>query len=207
MFMNICTKKTHNQTPMNLAYLKNLERKGMKTLGENEKIVVLKGEVEKADYKDQELEEYANNPFIEALPSIFNEEVVIDRFMVKPRITKADRNFSSNIRYHTIKRVKNFVQPLPVHFLVERRLSALIRRGYLARNPLSKSYFERLRVLNEVRSEEEPSIELMDDRLNHIRSTADSLSIIGISGIGKTTAIERLLLMYPQIIKHDEYGG
>ncbi|WP_077706555.1 ATP-binding protein [Virgibacillus dokdonensis] len=179
----------------------------MKILRENENIVVLKGEVEKANYKDQELEEYANNPFIEALPSIFNEEVVIDRFMVKPRITKADRKFSPNIRYHTIKRVKNFVQPLPVHFLVERRLSALIRRGYLARNPLSKSYFERLRVLNEVRSEEEPSIKLMDDRLNHIRSTADSLSIIGISGIGKTTAIERLLLMYPQIIKHDEYGG
>lgn len=179
----------------------------MKILRENENIVVLKGEVEKANYKDQELEEYANNPFIEALPSIFNEEVVIDRFMVKPRITKADRKFSPNIRYHTIKRVKNFVQPLPVHFLVERRLSALIRRGYLARNPLSKSYFERLRVLNEVRSEEEPSIKLMDARLNHIRSTADSLSIIGISGIGKTTAIERLLLMYPQIIKHDEYGG
>nr|WP_286674736.1 MULTISPECIES: ATP-binding protein [unclassified Clostridium] len=43
--------------------------------------------------------------------------------------------------------------------------------------------------------------------MNNIRSTADSLSIIGISGIGKTTAIERLLLMYPQVIKHFEYNG
>ena len=33
------------------------------------------------------------------------------------------------------------------------------------------------------------------------------ISIIGISGIGKTTAIERLLLMYPQVIKHFEYKG
>ncbi len=41
--------------------------------------------------------------------------------------------------------------------------------------------------------------------MSNIRSTADSMAIIGISGIGKTTAIERLLLMYPQIIKHQEY--
>ena len=45
------------------------------------------------------------------------------------------------------------------------------------------------------------------DRLNYICSTADSLSIIGISGIGKTTAIERLSLMYPQVIKHETYEG
>ena len=42
--------------------------------------------------------------------------------------------------------------------------------------------------------------------MNYIRSTADSLSIIGISGIGKTTAIERLLLMYPQVIKHEKFA-
>ena len=48
---------------------------------------------------------------------------------------------------------------------------------------------------------------VINERMSHIRSTADSLSVIGISGIGKTTAIERLLLMYPQIIKHEEYEG
>ncbi|MGH4138277.1 AAA family ATPase [Clostridium sp.] len=48
---------------------------------------------------------------------------------------------------------------------------------------------------------------VINERMSHIRSTADSLSVIGISGIGKTTAIERLLLMYPQIIKHNEYEG
>lgn len=47
----------------------------------------------------------------------------------------------------------------------------------------------------------------MQNELNNIRTTADCISIIGISGIGKTTAIERLLLMYPQVIKHFEYKG
>lgn len=179
----------------------------MRSLKKNEDIVVLKGEFEKAQYKEQPLSEYDQNPFIEALPPIFTEDDVLDRFMVAPRITSQDKAREVNIRYHILKRVKTFIQPLPIHFEVERRLSTLIRRGYLARNPLDNTYFERIRVLNELRDEEEQSIQKIDERLNYIRSTADSLSIIGISGIGKTTAIERLLLMYPQVIKHEEYNG
>ncbi|QOY37583.1 ATP-binding protein [Anaerobacillus isosaccharinicus] len=179
----------------------------MRNLKENESIVVLKGDFETAQYKSQSLSEYQHNPFIEALPPIFDEDDVMERFMVTPRITKQDKELEPNIRYHTLKRVKNFIQPLPIHFLVERRLSTLIRRGYLARNPLDKTFLERIRVLNELQSEEESSIKSIDERLNHIRSTADSLSIIGISGIGKTTAIERLLLLYPQVINHQEYNS
>lgn len=167
--------------------------------------VVLKGDVEEADYKPQQLTEYAQNPFIEALPPIFSEDDVLDRFMVTPRISEQDKQSETNIRYHVLKRVKNFIQPLPIHFEVERRLSTLIRRGYLARNPLDKSFLERIRVLHQLREDEEQAHKYIDERLNHIRSTADSLSIIGISGIGKTTAIERLLLMYPQVIKHQVY--
>lgn len=167
--------------------------------------VVLKGDVEEANYKPQQLTEYAQNPFIEALPPIFSEDDVLDRFMVTPRISEQDKQSETNIRYHVLKRVKNFIQPLPIHFEVERRLSTLIRRGYLARNPLDKSFLERIRALHHLREDEEQAHKYIDERLNHIRSTADSLSIIGISGIGKTTAIERLLLMYPQVIKHQVY--
>ncbi len=179
----------------------------MKSLEKNNDIVVLKGDFENAVYKEQPLNEYENNPFIEALPQIFDEDDVLERFMMTPRISKKDKLSEANIRYHVLKRVKNFIQPLPIHFEVERRLSTLIRRGYLARNPLDKSFFERIRTLHELREEEEEAHKYIDERLDYIRSTADSLSIIGISGIGKTTAIERLLLMYPQVIKHKEYHG
>ncbi|OZI11272.1 transcriptional antiterminator [Bacillaceae bacterium SAS-127] len=167
--------------------------------------LVLKGDFEEAIYKEQSLSEYIHNPFIEALPPIFSEDEVLDRFMVTPRITEQDKNSAASIRYHVLKRIKNFIQPLPIHFEVERRLSTLIRRGYLARNPLDKSFLERIRVLHQLREEEDEAHKYIEERLNYIRSTADSLSIIGISGIGKTTAIERLLLMYPQVIKHEQY--
>lgn len=161
--------------------------------------------MEVANYKPQLLTEYAQNPFIESLPPIFSEDEVLDRFMVTPRISVQDKQSETNIRYHVLKRVKNFIQPLPIHFEVERRLSTLIRRGYLARNPLDKSFLERIGALHKLREDEVEAHKYIDERLNYMRSTADSLSIIGISGIGKTTAIERLLLMYPQVIKHEVY--
>jgi len=177
----------------------------MKNVKNSENIIILKGDIEDAKYKNQIIDEYSNNPFIEALPDIFTEDDVIDRFSVIPKIDDKDRSMENNFRYHIIKRAKNFVQPLPIHFIVERRLSTLIRRGYLARNPLNKSYFERLKILNELKDNKSYDEELINERMSNIRSTADSMAIIGISGIGKTTAIERLLLMYPQIIKHKEY--
>jgi DNA replication protein DnaC len=151
--------------------------------------LVLKGDFEEANYKDQALFEYSNNPFIEALPAIFTEDDVLERFMVTPRITQQDKRSETNIRYHVLKRIKNFIQPLPIHFEVERKLSTLIRRGYLARNPLDKSFLERIRVLHELREDKEEDHRYIDERLNYIRSTADSVAIIGISGIGKTTVI------------------
>ncbi|MGP9039470.1 ATP-binding protein [Cytobacillus kochii] len=132
---------------------------------------------------------------------------LLERLIVTPRITEQDKQSETNIRYHVLKRIKNFIQPLPIHFEVERKLSTLIRRGYLARNPLDKSFLERIRVLHELREDEEEAHRYIEERLNYIRSTADSVAIIGISGIGKTTAIERLLSMYPQVIKHQLYQG
>lgn len=178
----------------------------MKDVKSSERIIILKGDTEDAKYKGQEIEEYKDNPFIEALPHIFSDEEVIDRFTLSPVITDEDKIKASNLRYHIIKRAKNFIQPLPIHVSIERKLSALIRRGYLARNPLDKAFLEKLRILNELR-EDSYNEKALNERMSHIRSTADSLSIIGISGIGKSTAIERLLLMYPQIIKHQEYKG
>ncbi|XRL85278.1 hypothetical protein P5664_21875 [Bacillus subtilis] len=134
-------------------------------MGKTNDMVVLKGDFEKAVYKEQFLNEYTNNPFIEALPPIFNEDDVLERFMVTPRISEQDKLSETNIRYHVLKRVRNFIQPLLIHFEVERRLSTLIRRGYLARNPLDRTFLERVRVLHELREEEEAAHKYIDERL------------------------------------------
>ncbi|MBM7616166.1 ATP-binding protein [Alkaliphilus hydrothermalis] len=178
----------------------------MRVLERNNIVPILKGKIEMATYKEQELIEYSNNPFIESLPPIFTEDDILEQFTIYPIIEDIEKNKNKNLRHHMIKRIKNFIQPLPDHFTIETKLSTMIRRGYLSRNPMDKTYFERLKILNDLHSvKEEEKEDIFKRNMAHIRSSADSLSIIGISGIGKTTAIERLLLMYPQIIKHEEY--
>jgi DNA polymerase III delta prime subunit len=180
----------------------------MRVLEKDKVTPLLKGRIEIANYKEQELREYTDNPFIEALPHIFSEDDVLEQFTRYPIVDDVEKSKDKNLRHHMIKRIKNFIQPLPDHFIIESKLSTLIRRGYLARNPLDKTYFERLRILDDIHStKQEERADILNRNMEHIRSTADSLSIIGISGIGKTTTIERLLLMYPQIIKHEEYRG
>ncbi len=67
---------------------------------ENNNINILKGKVELAIYKDQELDEYKNNPFIEALPSIFSEDEVIDRFYNIPVFSEEYNTKSKNISHN-----------------------------------------------------------------------------------------------------------
>lgn len=182
---------------------------------------VLKGKmISNPIYLEQQLEEYKDNPCIEALPHIFNDIEVLSNFTLYPKdIEEMEKQQDVNVRYHMIKRLKGFIQPLDKHLKIEHTLSSMIRRGYLARNPSSKEYLLRLRLINEIKDAMKESkntgieqlYEAFDEKFNKIpetyRSTAESTSIIGISGMGKTTAIERLFLMYPQVIRHHEYKG
>lgn len=53
---------------------------------------ILKGRVEKeCEYKKQFLQEYSNNPYIEALPQIFTDEEIIDMFTMYPTISEDEK--------------------------------------------------------------------------------------------------------------------
>lgn len=170
-------------------------------------IRVLKGTFEIANYKKQEIKEYENNPFIEALPPIFSDREIADKFYNIPIFEEEDRYKDRKLRFHLLKRIKNYKQVLPMHLNLEVKLSALIRRGYIARNPLDIDYFKRIENLIDLKDSKELTHKDIDYKMVHMSSTADSITIIGISGMGKTTAIERLLLMYPQVIKHTNYNN
>ena len=181
------------------------DKKEMKNLVEINNIRVLKGNLELACYKQQEVSEYKDNPFIEALPQIFTEDEVIDKFYNIPIFEDDYKLKDKKIRFHILERIKNYSQVLPIHINLENKISTLIRRGYLARNPVEHTYFKKLEILNDMKNNKKATTDDIDFKMKFMRSTADCLTILGISGIGKTTAIERLLLMYPQVIKHNDY--
>jgi hypothetical protein len=91
-----------------------------------------------------------------------------------------------------------FFQPVRAHLDLQDRFSRFIRHGYVGRNPLSKKHIE---VLNDFHLSLKNGKKL--EKLPDIRSFASSFTLMGFSGIGKTTAIERILSQYPQLVVHE----
>ncbi len=153
----------------------------------NNKALIPNGSVaEVAEYKKQIIPEYQNNPLIEALPLIKSTTEVINGLHNYPDFDPIERNMDNSIRLHILNRVYEIYQPLPKIIDLENRISRTIRLGYTSRNPLS---------LNFVKSFNGSSI----------NTTAYGFAVIGISGIGKTSGLNRILNMYPQTIIHREY--
>ncbi|MFL0270164.1 ATP-binding protein [Candidatus Clostridium radicumherbarum] len=156
-----------------------------------------------AEYKEQILKEYSGNPLIEALPPILNKEDVIEKIAVYPTYNEKEKLLEPQYRVHAVQRLFQCFQPLPIHLDLESRISRLIRQGYLARNPFNPDFVKNLNNKYDIAQN------LINDSTNNdkFRTTASGLTIIGVSGIGKTTAINRILSLMPQIIVHSEYRG
>lgn len=168
------------------------------------RIIINNGaEAVEAEYKKQIIEEYSGNPFIEALPDILSSEEVVDELVIYPKYNNEERMLENHYRIHLTQRLFQCFQPLMVHLDLESRISRVIRQGYLARNPFRQEYSAAFH--NENNKVNALGFELSSNSV--FRTTAAGFSIVGVSGMGKTTAINRILSMYPQIIVHSQYKG
>ena len=155
-----------------------------------------------AIYLPQVVEDYKENPFIEALPPILSLAESVDALTMAPGYNEAERELDAHYRFHCVQRLFRYFQPLDTHLDIEQRISRAIRQGYVSRNPLGSQYVRRIRQCSD--ATEAQSLEMADFR--SVKSTASGFTIIGMSGVGKTTAVERVLSLYPQCITHIQYG-
>ncbi|NQX71813.1 ATP-binding protein [Paenibacillus alba] len=164
---------------------------------------VLLGRTIKADYKEQPIWAYKWNPFIEALPPIFEYQQVTKRIRNYPDYQDEQRKLGKSIRLHLVQQLVDYVEPLPEHILIEQRISRMLRHGYRARNPLFRKYTKQFTIgFDELL---EQGVDEKGRNKAGIRPTAAGFAIIGCSGLGKTTSIESTLLLYPQVIEHSNY--
>ncbi len=159
------------------------------------------GEV--ADYKEQIIEDYRDNPFIEALPEILTKEEVIHKLTSYPPFNEEERHLDVHYRYHIVQRLFQYFQPLSIHIDLESRISRMIRQGYLARNPFNTEYKKGLHDGYEMIQKK--SLELTGTQ--GVTTTAYGFTIIGASGMGKSLSIGKILSLYPQVIIHSNYKG
>lgn len=163
---------------------------------------------ESAVYQAQKISDYDGNPLIEALPPILEtEDEVIDAFYHFPIISTEEKRLSSRVRSHILWRIKSFLQPLPVHIRLESIVSTLIRHSYQSRNPLAVKYKHDMQMLNHMKQLKEYTLNDLKNQYQATGTMAECVMINGVSGAGKTTAINRTLNLYPQVIKHSFYKG
>ncbi|WP_144513245.1 ATP-binding protein [Bacillus sp. FJAT-22090] len=154
-------------------------------------------EVLLAEYQKGELTDYKGNPLIEVLPPILSFDESFNQLCYLPEYHPNEKNLSIHLRYHALLRLTRFFQPVNQTLKLEVRFSRFIRDGYVYRNPLQKQHVQTLNELhNKLVNNEEIGLP------PNIRNSASSFTLIGFSGIGKTSAIERILSLYPQVILH-----
>jgi hypothetical protein len=150
---------------------------------------VVYGRSEMAIYRETPIPGYQGNPLIEALPPILLQEEAIQQLAYYPEFDERHRALPAELRFHLIQAALDLFEPFPIHLDLEQRLSRIIRGGYKARNPLRREDWQELdrRVCAFSGQPSSPPPP----------STAAGFTLLGISGVGKTTTVERILLLYP----------
>jgi ABC-type dipeptide/oligopeptide/nickel transport system ATPase component len=155
----------------------------------------------KARYHKQKLDCYKGNPFIEALPPIYKEEEIGPLLRFDPGYDEQCRQWASELRLHLILDALRFVEPLSNHLALAQLLDGLLRSGYVGRNPFPR----KAHLLNH-----RTRLKRMKENLSvlpALQLTGREVSIIGLSGVGKSTALRSIFALYDQIINHSRYHG
>jgi hypothetical protein len=165
--------------------------------------MVLPDKITKAIYCDSLVEQYRRNPLIEALPPIMSCKQVAQGLTSAIKFNPADIYVDGAHRAHIIAQlVGGFFQPFANHLELETKITVMLRQGYVGRNLNDGSLNAHLQN----GYERVMTGELDVFRFAQAKSTAQSFSLIGCSGIGKSSTLNRILAAYPQAIFHEQYN-
>ncbi len=154
-----------------------------------------------AKYRDHKLPEYNSNPMIQALPPILSRAEFTQHVTRYPDFAPEEREFDAHYRFHCIERLSRYFDPLNKTIDLQQVVCVLLMTGYLGRNPLKSEYVLRSRQIYEaVKVGGGKSLEDYVD----VPTSASGLTIIGPSGIGKSTNLHNILSLYPQVIVHPQ---
>ena len=154
-----------------------------------------------AEYKEQGLSEYNDNPLIAALPLIMSPIEVAKALVKRPIFQPEEISLPCHIRTHAINRLtRDFFVPQTNHIIIEQKLSKLIRCSYLNRNPKTAIFKRKLNLIRSLIQNENLTTYMHDD----VDSPASSMTIAGISGAGKSTTTNLVLNTYPRVIYHPD---
>lgn len=153
-----------------------------------------------AIYTQQRVPQYCGNPFIEALPAALEDDALLESLFNTPDFDATQRGWTQSERLQMISQLASFMVPMDRHLRLAQYIDTLMRQGYVGRAPRT---VESQRVFNKI-YEQQKSGKTFNTSLRQL-SAQLSCALIGIPGMGKTTAIQRMFLRVPEVIFHPKY--
>jgi len=152
-----------------------------------------------AAYTPSRLPQFKGNPLIEALPPTMSDEELIEALTLLPEFTPEQRAWPTHDRMHMLKELQNFMVPMSKDIEVARALDSLIRSGYVGRAPRTSAH---TKIYQSIHEKDRTGAAFRQSATT--RTPQLSTSLIGISGLGKTTLVKRYLAHIDEVIYHPD---
>ncbi|MFM0304749.1 ATP-binding protein [Paraburkholderia sediminicola] len=171
----------------------------------NDKILSRKCPSVSAEYHDSSLElpENSNNPTILALPPFESQKQFAKAMTFSFAVPHSEdaRKLPTQLRLLGIERISRVLVLTDAHLQLLDWIHIALRHRYRGLVPLRSLRAIAQRNYRETQRGRTRGIYVPDS------SHADCITVLGISGAGKTTTLKMVLSMFPMIIEHTEFLG
>lgn len=134
---------------------------------------------------------HAGNQLIEACGSYWTQAQLATHLTQAPPIPRDIGSLPLHLRMHEVVELRQLHVPSSQTLRLAEKLDVILRDGYRQRDPREPATWRRLYSQRQVAG--------LPDLVPSV------MSVIGISGVGKTTAIHRALARYQQVVIHERF--
>lgn len=140
-----------------------------------------------------------DNKLIEALPPTPSDEDLVSGLALLPDFAIEQRSWENHERIQQIKGLSNCLIPLDNHLDLARLIDTNLREGYVSRPLRSAKLQKQLQDLYYMQKEGKRF-----SQLSQAVGAQDSVALIGMPGMGKSTTVKRSFARYPLVIDHGD---
>lgn len=142
---------------------------------------------------DSTIDLYAGNPLIEVCGPILSPREIVSQLICLPPVHHGPFELPPHVLVHELGNLRRLHVPSEPGIQVAQTLDFLIRQGYVHRHPAdvaTRRLLSGLPVLGGTHA----AVQL-------------AAAVVGLSGVGKSEALERALMLKPQVANHDKFPG
>jgi hypothetical protein len=152
-----------------------------------------------ANYTEQRIPNYKGNKLIEALPPTMDDQQMLEALSLRPDFTDEQRTWPDQDRLMMLKSLQNFMVPLSSHLELCNALDSLLRAGYVGRAPRTAGHAA---IAQKIYENQKQGLSFR--QAASTRTPQLSTALLGLSGMGKTTTVNRWCAHIPQVIYHPD---